>query len=149
MVLNSDLGTARQDISYISKNRLVNGAGIQWDGTNFYGITEGGVKKKLGNEPLTMTVTLSWGGSNPTSRDGMSANGSSSPTIDVTNYKTAKFDEVSLKNCSVKANNSAISTGTIIDLTNVTTLSLSMSGSGSMGSYGSVSGDARVTLTLS
>lgn len=121
---------------------------ITYESGDFYA-NYSGVKKKLGNEPLTMTLTLSWDGNNPTSRDGMRAGGSSKPSINVAAYKSVKFDSVSISNCSVTANGTAISTGTVIDLTSVNALSLSMSGSGSMGSYGSVSGSTTVTLTLS
>lgn len=42
-------GTEIDDLSKTIEKRLPDGTGIEWDGTNFYGTTTDGVKKKLGN----------------------------------------------------------------------------------------------------
>jgi hypothetical protein len=41
-------GTEIDDLSKTIEKRLPDGTGIEWDGTNFYGTTTDGVKKKLG-----------------------------------------------------------------------------------------------------
>lgn len=42
-------GTEIDDLSETIEKRFPAGTGIEWDGTNFYGTTTDGVKKKLGN----------------------------------------------------------------------------------------------------
>lgn len=53
-------GTEIDDLSKTIEKRLPDGTGIEWDGTNFYGTTTDGVKKKLGRTGTIAGVGGYW-----------------------------------------------------------------------------------------